>query len=311
MTTPHLVKKQLILAKIETSYGVDPTPTGAANAILMQNLSVKPISPTIVKRNVLKGFLGAQPQMLADVHSEISFEVEIAGSGTAGTAPAYGPLLRACALSETISAGSSVTYAPVSSAFESVTIYYFADGVLHKMRGCLGTVQFDFTAKKVPVAKFTMTGLYNTPTDTANPTAVYTGFKIPKVVSNANTTGFNFNGYAGHMMSLTLDLKNSVQYRTLVGVEYVQITDHDCGGACEFEMPSIADANLYDQAISQTVSTLALQHGTTAGNICTISSSKLIIVEPTLKEDNDVLMLSFTYGLVPDAAGNDVSIIFT
>ena len=43
---------------------------------------------------------------------EVTFEVEMAGSGTAGTAPAFGPLLKACGNSETIVTDTSVTYAP-------------------------------------------------------------------------------------------------------------------------------------------------------------------------------------------------------
>ena len=312
MTTPHLSRRQVLLAKIESTYGTDPVPTGAANAILVTNLTAKPLSPTVVKRNLVKGYLGASEQLLADVHSQISFDVEVAGSGTAGTAPAFGPLLRACGLSETIVNGVSVTYKPISASFESLTLYYYADGILHKMLGCRGTVQFDFTVKKIPVMKFTFTALYSAPADATNATPTYTGFKSPKVVSDQNTTGFTFNGYAGHMASLTLDLKNAVMYRTLVGVEYVQITDRDAGGTCEFEMPSIADVDLYTAALTENLSTLGLVHGTVAGNICTIASTQLDLVDPAIKDDNGVMMLTFPYGLVPSTAGNDeFSIAFT
>ena len=62
--------------------------------------------------------------------------MELAGSGTAGTAPRYGALLQACGLSETIVASTSVTYAPVSSAFSSATIYFNNDGIRHILTGC-------------------------------------------------------------------------------------------------------------------------------------------------------------------------------
>lgn len=312
MSTPHLTRKQIVTAKIESVYGVDPVPTGSANAILISNLSAKPLAPTMVKRDLIKGYLGASEQLAADVHSQISFDVELAGSGSAGTAPSFGPLLRACGLSETVVASTSVTYQPISAAFESLTIYYFVDGILHKMKGCRGTVQFDWTVKKIPVMKFTFTGLYNAPTDTTNATPTYTGFKVPKVVSDQNTTGFTFNGYNGHMSSLTIDLKNNVMYRTLVGVEYVQITDREAGGTCEFEMPSIADVDLYTATLADALSSLALVHGTVAGNIITLASSGLDLADPTAKDDGGVQMISFPFSLVPTTAGNDeFTIAFT
>jgi hypothetical protein len=39
---PLLTRKRLIVAKIESTYGTDPTPTGA-NAILVRNLEITPL----------------------------------------------------------------------------------------------------------------------------------------------------------------------------------------------------------------------------------------------------------------------------
>ena len=36
-----LEEKQLILAKVETAYGSDPTPTVSANAILVGNVNIE------------------------------------------------------------------------------------------------------------------------------------------------------------------------------------------------------------------------------------------------------------------------------
>jgi hypothetical protein len=80
--------------------------------------------------------------------------VELAGSGTAGTAPAYGSILKACGFSETIVASTSVTYAPVSSSFSSVTIYYNVDGVRHKLTGCRGTFTLNGTVGDIPYIEF-------------------------------------------------------------------------------------------------------------------------------------------------------------
>jgi hypothetical protein len=48
----------------------------------------------------------------------VEFDVDLVGSGTAGTAPAWGPLIQACAFAEVIVASTSVTYNPVSSGLQ-------------------------------------------------------------------------------------------------------------------------------------------------------------------------------------------------
>ena len=130
-----LNRKRLILAKAETTYGTDSTPAGT-DAVLVRNLDITPLSGDLVSRDLIRPYLGNYDQLIAKTSVAISFEVELAGSGTAGTAPRYGAILKACGMSETIVASTSVTYAPVSSSFSSATIYFNIDGVLHKLTGC-------------------------------------------------------------------------------------------------------------------------------------------------------------------------------
>lgn len=133
-----LTRKRAILSKIESTYGTDPTPTATLDAINMSNLTVSPMEMTLVMRNNVKSYMGTNPSVLAAIYAKVSFDVEMAGCGTPGTAPAYDELLRACALSATTlatavtgtatagSAGSMTLAAPASSvdgAYVGMTIY--------------------------------------------------------------------------------------------------------------------------------------------------------------------------------------------
>lgn len=113
---PFLTRKRAILSKIETTYGVDPTPTATLDAILMSNLTVSPMEMTLVQRNNIKSYMGNNPSVLAAIYAKVGFDVEYAGSGTAGTAPAYDELLRACALSATTLAAPSTGTATAGAA---------------------------------------------------------------------------------------------------------------------------------------------------------------------------------------------------
>jgi hypothetical protein len=81
----------------------------------------------VVSREIIRPFLGNPEQLLANQRVELTFDVELTGSGAAGTAPAYGILLEACGLDVTTVASTSVTYSPLSASFHSATIYYFND----------------------------------------------------------------------------------------------------------------------------------------------------------------------------------------
>lgn len=301
-----LYRKRIVLAKIETTYGTDPTPTGAANAILVRNLDVTPIDIEYASRDLVRPYLGISEQLVGGRNVKASFEVEMAGSGAAGTAPAYGPLLRACGLSETISAGVSVTYAPVSTSFESVTIYVNVDGVLHKITGARGTVSLEMTAKAIPVYRFEFTGLYQAVVDGAAPTPTYTGFITPLPVNATNSSGFALHGYSALMQSLSMALGNEVVYRNLVAQESVIITDRQATGQVTIEAPTIAQKDYFTAVTSVTLGSLALTHGTTAGNKVEIAASSTVqVTSPTYQESDGIAMLQMNLNFIPTGSGNN------
>ena len=126
---PKLTRLRTLLAKMQPTSGVDSVPTGAANAILCRNLDVSPIEGGTVARDLIRGFFGNSEQLTVAVFSKITFEVELAGSGTAGTAPAYGPLLRACAFSETILAAPVTGAAVAGSTTTTIVLAATASAV--------------------------------------------------------------------------------------------------------------------------------------------------------------------------------------
>jgi hypothetical protein len=307
---PLLSRKRTILAKTEVTYGTDPTPTGVANAILVRNLNITPLSAEVVSRDLIRPYLGASEQLLASSYVSVDFEVEMAGAGTAGTAPAYGPLLQACGLAETLLAVTSATYAPVSTAFKSATIYYNVDGVLHKITGARGNVELNIAAGQIPTFKFSFTGLYNAPTDTAAPSVTYTAFQTPLVANNDNTTGFSLFSYSGILSSLALNLNNAVAFRNLIGLEDVLMTDRQVNGTCVIEAPNIATKDFFSIALGNTLGALDITHGITAGNRVQVTSARVDISNPTYQDMNGIQMMQIPLTLVPSTTGNDeISIV--
>jgi len=307
-----LTRKRVILIEAESSYGTDPT-MASSTVVLVTDLSITPQSSDVVNRDVVRPFLGASEQLLANTRVECTFSVELAGSGTAGAAPRYGDAIKACGFAEAIVSNTSVTYTPVSSSFSSISIHYNVDGVRHIVTGCRGTFTVNAEVGAIPTIDFTFTGIYNAPTDNALPTIAYGNQATPLIFKNGNTTGFQLLSYAGALQSLTMDAGVSTVYRELVGgTKEVIITDRASNGTVTIEAPTIAQKDYFTAALTDsTLGNLQFLHGTTAGNKVQLISSKVDIGDVNYGEMDGVAMLEIPYTLVPSAANNEVSLIYT
>lgn len=123
-----------VLAKIEATYAVDPTPSGAANAVLLNGQpTLTPMEMPSVQRDVLRPFFGNSESLPGSIYGKLELNVESAGPGAAGTAPAWGVLMRACGFSETIlptaltgtaQAGGSTTQIKLAASASAVDEFY-------------------------------------------------------------------------------------------------------------------------------------------------------------------------------------------
>jgi len=308
-----LLRKRLILIETESSYGTDPTPDGA-DAVLVRDLNITPQQSDVVSRDLIRPYLGASEQLLANTRVECTFSVELAGSGTAGTAPQYGKALQACGLSETVAVGTSVTYAPVSASFGSVTIHYNIDGVRHKVTGCRGTFVINTNVGEIPTIDFTFTGIYNAPDDSALPSVTYANQATPLVFKNGNTDTFELLSYAGCLQSLSFDVGNTLVYRDLINcTKEVLMTDRASNGTVVLEAVTIATKDYFTAALTDsTLGNLTFQHGTTAGNIVDFASTRIDIGDVSYSDQDGIAMLNIPYTAIPSTSGNDeFSLIYT
>lgn len=298
-------RNAVLLVKLQPVAGTDAAPVGATNAIMAMNISAQPVSAEFAKRNNIKPYLGNMGSVPVAIHAEITFEVELAGAGTAGTAPKYGTLLRACAFGETITPGTSVVYAPVSNAMEFATLHYNLDGLLCKMTDAKGTVSFELNAKGIPVMKYKLIGLYSTPTDAALPTGVdYSGFKDPVAVNKENTPTASLHGVQGKVQSISVDMANSLVYRNLIGSESIELPDRQPTGSFVMELESVATKDWFTTIKNGTLGALSVVHGKTAGNIVELSAPKVQVLDPSFSDSDGIVMLSTKLDIQPNT-GND------
>ena len=267
-------KSKILLAKLETTYNTDAEPTAAANGILATEITLTPMEGSDVSRNLEIPTLGAQGSVPIDVHAKLTFNVELAGSGVAGTAPAWGPLMRGCAVAETITVDTSVTYNPVSDDHESLSVYFLIEGTQFVLTGARGNCTIDFTTSAIPYLKFEYWGLFNQPSEETRVNPTLTAFKKPLAVTKANTPTFTLAGVSLVMRSLMLNLGNAVEPRFLVGSEGILITDKEESVETKVEAVPLGTLNPFTMAADQTDVAINLVHGLTAGNIATLAIAK-------------------------------------
>ena len=301
-----LYRKKILLAKTEVTYGADPTPTGAANAILTRDLSISLLQGSPVERNLDRTILGGDIAIHVVPFSQCSFSVELAGSGAAGAAPAYGPLLKACGFAETVNPATSVVYSPVSTGFSSVTLYFNIDGILHKLTGARGTVVFSLPPGGIPLMNFTFTGIRHDPSDTALPTPTLTAFKTPTGVNYVNTPTLTLHGFAATAEKFELDLANEIVYRNVIGEESVQLVDRKPSGSISLEEQGLATKNFHALALASTVDALQLVHGTTTGSIVQFDAPKVQLAQPNYSDSNGILMLNLNLNITPNAGDDEL-----
>jgi hypothetical protein len=316
---PRYIRNTVILAKIETTAGTDAVPTGAANACLISNASINPLNASNVPRDLLRGYFGGSEQLVGTAYVEASFDVELAGSGTAGTAPAWGELLKACAFSETISAGNRVDYTPISTTLKTATIYYYDDGVLHKLLGAMGDFSINLGIGERPVFSFRFIGIDGGVTAAANATPTLTAWKTPLAVTDPNTgdvtfgctyaTGSLTGGTTYPSRGLQVAMGNTVNHVPLLGGETVDLTNRDASGSLELDLTAAQEATFHTSVKASTTQSIGMVHGTVAGNIIVMHAPAVQLINPKKSEITGRRLIGYDMRILPSTGNDDLRIV--
>lgn len=302
-------KKQLLLAKVETTTGQDAAPTTALNAVLVRNMSVEPIAGDQVARELIRPFKGNSGKLFAGEYRRVTCEVEIAGSGTPGTAPAWGPLLQACGFAETVTTGTDVQYDPVSEGEPTLTLWPEVDGSRFPLLGAKGTVQFSFTAKGIPVFQFEFIGLYVPASEVGKPAGVDYKFLQPKTVGKRNTPTFTLHGLAACMQSYAINWAAQLAYRDLVNCASVQSPDRQPTGTAVIELPPVTTADWAERIRNSEPGAGVIVHGTDAGNIVEVQAPNLVPTGFSIQDDSGNAMANLTFDVNPAEGDDELRVI--
>ena len=311
-----LSNRQIVAAKIEVTEGTAETLAAAdANVQILEPAKWEP-NISMFERNLLDVSLSSFKQIPGTRLATISCKVENKGSGTAGTAPALGKLLKACGFGETVVAVTSVTYAPVSAlaSIPTLTVAIYQDGVRKQLKGARGNVKYSAKNGEPGVFDFTFIGVYDAVTDQAllTPTGVET--TVPVALLSAV---FSVASFAAFVSTISFDMGNKLTPRpdinTAAGYISTLLTSRMPKGSFDPELELVSAHDWYGRWLAGTTGVLTWKHPGTAGNISTFSVPVCQYIKINDGDRDGVALAPVEFLMARSAVGgnDEVSLAFT
>lgn len=285
-----------VAARVETTKGTALAPTAVHAGIEVWDPQVTPVVG-VAERPTAHATLG-MPRGVPNVrHYEATFRCPLKGRASAGLAPEATALLRACGLSETIVASTSVTYQGVSllSSQETITLDVYKDGKRWRLAGAVGNLVAEVRRDGIPYIDFSFLGKYAAPSDTAllaSPPYVATsppqpvGATLTLMSQTMIATGWQFN--LGNEIKLRQDITDATGW----GHGYIANRDPVISIDPEDELVATFDflQRLTDGTLGEFVGSI----GSAAGNIIRLRAPAVQITDAPYADREGLLTRNLT-----------------
>lgn len=310
-----LSNRAVVAAKAETTEGTAIALAGADANFQVMEPKFEAMVP-MFKREILDVALSPFAMIPGTRLGKISFKVENKGSGTAGTAPAIGKLLKACGFGETVVAVTSVTYAPISTlaSIDTLTIALFKDGVKEMIRGARGNVKYSAKSGEPGMFEFEFTGIYDSVADVALVTPSGVEATVPVPLLSAT---FSIATFAAFVSQISFDMANTIAPRGDINKAegYISslLTARDPKGSFDPELELVATHDWYGRWLAGTTGALTWKHPGSAGNICTFTIPKAQYTKLSEADRSGIATLNTDFLMVRNSTGgnDELTIAFT
>lgn len=309
----QLFQSRQILLAIEAVEGVEETISGATNALLTFEGGVQ-VESDKLERVVDSAFFQANPFVLINRRVTVTFDIEMLGAATAGSAAPIGTVLRAAAMSETLTAGppAKAEYKPRTTGIESATVHFNHGGVLFKALGSKANIDWDISIDNYAKGKVTLTGLVelsDLPASVAAVAATLTAFRTPPAISAANWT-VSLAGTPVECTKIALNHGAEVTIHHHSEARIAKVMDRKPSGTITIYLPDLAVLNPYQVAAQHT--DVALSSVIDGGATKTISllADVIQLEEPKVVDLNKGIGLEIPFVPKPTAGNDEYTWVF-
>jgi hypothetical protein len=317
----RLIRKTVILAKVEVTSGTDSVPVNITNALQVSDLSITPLDSKNIDLDYIRGYFGNSESLVGTASVKCSFSVYLGGSGTAATAPAWGALLLGCGNAETtgLTTPNRVEYQPVTEALKTLTIYWYDDGVLHKLLGAFGNVKLSAKSGEAPKLTFDFIGLDGGVTAVANVVPTLTAWKTPPAITKANVTdvllgctyatGALTGGTSYNSTGLSLDWGNEVEFVPMLTTEEVVFKNRKVSGSVSLELSAAQEVTMMATVKANTPQSVGFVMGGTTGNKIMLHMPAVQLLNIKKEEISGKRIIGLDMRVLPVAGNDEIRIV--
>jgi len=305
-----LEQRTQLAAEIESVEGTAETLV-AADAILHANGKFKG-DIAMHQRPMRSSSLSPFSAVPGSRFGEIEFDVELKGSGAAGTPPEFGDLLKACGFQETIAAGTSVTYTPASDSIPTLTMALYEDGIINKIWGARGDVKLALNSGEPAWLHFAFKGADFSVADGSFLSGVSYLSTVAPAFLNALMT---IDSYSAMVGKIDIGMGNKVGLRPDAnqssGHKTALISSRQPVMSFDPEKALVATYDFYGKLRSGNEAAFTAQIGATAGNICTITQPKVQCTKIDEAARDGLRNLGIDCQLNRSSGDDEISLAFT
>jgi len=310
-------RRMLLATKVEVTEGTREAPVGADANLLAYDVTAE-ADIAQFERRPLQQTNFPYSSVPGGRRAKITFKVEQKGSGTAGTAPAIGKLLKAAGFGETVVPATSVTYAPIIVAIPSLTIDLFAlpesgNHLRFSMKGCrCSGFKLPGPVGNPGMYELEFSGVYDGVTDQTalTPSGLETT-KPPALL----TAAFSLHSFSPKVSKIDLDLGVGGAWRSdlnlAAGYLSYAVVEHKPMLAIDPEKDLVATFDWFGKKLSAAEAAWTYKFDGGAGNICTISGSKSQILKISEASRGGLGIFNVDVKLNGSSGNDAVSLAFT
>ncbi len=307
---PLVEARSQLAAKVEVTEGT-AIALAAADAVLAGDIVFDP-DITMEELNLQSSSLSPFPGVAGSRMARITCRVPLKGSGTAGTPPEFGKLIRACGYGETIVGATSVTYAPASTAIPSLTMAKYVDGKRYLLAGARGNFTLTFPSGRPAFIEFDFLGTSIADSDATLLAGVSYQTSVPQPFQNAS---FTINTYGAIIEAMVIASANTLALRddanSAQGFLSAKITDRLATLTLNPEDVILATEDFWATWEGGSLVVLAAQLGQSAGNILTIGAPKAQYGKLGQSERNGITITEIDATLRRNVGDDELSLAFT
>ncbi|HEX9173852.1 MAG TPA: phage tail tube protein, partial [Telluria sp.] len=206
-----------------------------------------------------------------------------------------------------------VEYMPQSTGLKTLTVYYYDDGVLHKLVGAMGNCQLSAKVEDRPYLTFDVVGV-DGGISAATDTGVFTPWKKPVAMTKANVIDITLGcSYAAGVLSggtaypstgIEMNFGNVVEFDANLSAESVGISDRESTGSIELELTAAQEVAMMASVKANTTQGMGMTIGTVAGNKIILFKPAVQLLSPKKVDRKGKRLIGYDLRFMPQN-GND------